>query len=141
MRSAAAMAAVTALFVATLLGGLSHSGGLDFALLRGPKDHAGEERAGWKTRNLESAGFSIQLPPAWELKRAGRVVVFQARDGRAVLATLSVAPAPRRPGPARSRGTRRFVRDQRLLTFRTSGQRAASFSHVFELAAATFKPA
>jgi hypothetical protein len=141
MRSAASMAAVTALFLATLLGGLSYTGGLDPALLRGRKDHAGEERAGWTTRSMESAGFSIQLPPAWELKKAGRVVVFQARDGKAVLATLSVSPAPKRTRAVRSVGTKRYLRGERLLTFRTTGRRAASFARVFDLAAATFEPA
>src|SRR5262245_24213862 len=139
MRSAASMAAVTALFVATLFGGRSYTGRLDPALLRGRKDHAGEKRAGWKTRSMESAGCSIQLPPAWELKKAGRVVVFEARDGKTVLATLSVSPAPKRTRTVRSVGTKRYLRGDRLLTFSTTSRRVASFARVFDLAASSFE--
>jgi hypothetical protein len=140
MRSAAAMAAITALFVGTLVGGLVYLGALDPAMLLG-EDHAGAARAGWKTHSLEAAGFSIQLPPEWELSRAAPAVVFEARDGKRVVATLTVARAPKHAHKVRSAATKRFLRGERLLTFETTRRKAASFARVFNEAAATFKAA
>jgi hypothetical protein len=140
MRSAAAMAAVTALFAGTLVGGLSYLEALDPAMLRGPqKDQPGAARAGWRTRSLEAAGFSIQLPPEWELANATPVVVFEARKGKEVLATLRVAPAAANARERRSAARKTFLRGGRTLTFETTPRRAPRFAEVFAEAAATFK--
>jgi hypothetical protein len=141
MRSAAAMAAITALFAGTLLGGLSYLGALDAALLRGSNQDRPAARAGWKTHSVEAARFSIELPPDWELAKASPVVVFEARDGKKVRATLTVARAPRNAREIQSASKKRFLRGERLLTFETTRRKAASFATVFVLAAETFKPA
>lgn len=141
MRSAAAMAAITALFAGTLLGGLSYLGALDAALLRGSNQDRSAARAGWKTHSVEAAGFSIELPPDWELAKAAPAVVFEARDGKKVRATLTVARAPRNAREIQSASKKRFLRGERLLTFETTRRKAASFANVFVLAAETFKPA
>jgi hypothetical protein len=138
MRSVAAMAAVTALFAGILVGGLSYTGALDPALLRGAKeDHPGAARAGWKTHS--QAGFSIQLPAEWALAKAKPSVVFEARDGKAVTASLTVAKAGKGVAEKDSATVKRFVRGDRALTFRTSQEFAASYSRVFDQAADTFR--
>jgi hypothetical protein len=141
MRSVAAMAAVTALFAGILVGGLSYTGALDPALLRGAKeDHPGAARAGWKTHSLPKSGFSIQLPPEWEMTKVNRTaVVFEALDGKAVLASLTVAAAAKGARENQAAATKRFVRGDRTLTFKTTRDSAASYSRVFTQAAETFK--
>jgi hypothetical protein len=142
MRSVAAMAAVTALFAGTLVGGLSYTGALDPDMLRGPKeDHPGAARAGWLTHSLKHAGFSIQLPPEWQLVKASPEVVFEAREAKDVVASLTVTKAPRDAREVQAAATKSFVRGDRLLTFRTTARNAASFSRVFAQAAETYKPA
>lgn len=147
MRSAAAIAAVTAVFAGTLVGGLSYTGALDPAMLRGPKkESSGAVRAGWKTHSLPAAGFSVQLPPEWHgVKPAGKVV-FQELDGKQVVATLTVVKSGRSLTSAAPRGrtVKRFNVDGHVLTFSTSLRRSASYTRVFEHAAESFhllKPA
>jgi hypothetical protein len=140
MRSAAAMAAVTALFAGTLVGGLSYLGTLDAAMPGGANPDRPAVRAGWKTHSVEAAGFSIELPPDWELAKAAPAVVFEARDGKEVRATLTVAQAPKNAREVQSAAKKRFLRAERLLTFETTRRDAASFSRVFTEAAATVKP-
>jgi hypothetical protein len=137
MRSVAAMSAVTALFVGTLVGGLSYSGALDAATLRGAKKDD-PARAGWLSHSHAAAGFSIQLPPRWQLAKAHPYVVFEARQGKRVVASLTVTRAPKGAHEVQSAATRSFLRGDRLLTFRTAPRRAASFSRVFREAAESF---
>jgi hypothetical protein len=141
MRSVAAMAAVTALFAGILVGGLSYTGALDPALLRGAKeDHAGAARAGWETHSLPKSGFSIQLPPGWEMTKVNRaVVVFEEHEGKAVLASLTVAPAAKGAHQEQAPTSKRFLRGDRALTFETSPKLAASYSRVFDQAVETYK--
>lgn len=147
MRSAAAIAAVTAVFAGTLVGGLSYTGALDPELLHGPKeDGPGAARAGWKTHSLPAAGFSIQLPPAWHSVKPKGKVVFQELDGKKVAASLTVVKAKRRPtsAPPRGMAVKRFDLEGHVLTFSTSLRRSASYSRIFENAAESFhllKPA
>jgi hypothetical protein len=139
MRSAFAFAAVTAVFVGTLVGGLNYTGALDPDMLRGPKeDHPGAARAGWKTHSLAAAGFSIQLPPEWVGVKPTGKVVFEERKGKKVLASLTVVEAE---GAAKlqSPTTKAFRRGSHVLTFTTSPQFAASYARVFEQAAETFR--
>jgi hypothetical protein len=141
MRSVAAMAAVTALFAGVLVGGLSYTGALDPALLRGAKeDHPGAARAGWKTHSLPRSGFSIQLPPEWEMTKVDRkAVVFEAHDGKALAASLTVAPAAKGATEEAAPASKRFVRGTRTLTFQTTSEFAATYSRVFDEAAETYK--
>jgi hypothetical protein len=142
MRSAFAFAAVTAVFAGTLVGGLSHTGALDPAMLRGPKeDHPGVVRAGWKTHSLPAAGFSIQLPPKWVGVSPTGKVVFEELKGKKVLASLTVVEADGAASLPRSATTRAFRRGRHVLTFRTSPQFAASYARVFEHAANSFRAA
>jgi hypothetical protein len=138
MRSAAAMAAVTALFAGTLFGGLSYTGALDAATLRGAKKDD-PARAGWLTHSHAAAGFSIQLPPRWRLAKAHPYVVFEARKGKRVVASLTVTRAPTGAREVQSAATKTFVRGDRLLTFRTTPRRAASLSRIFREAAKSFE--
>jgi hypothetical protein len=140
MRSAFAFAAVTAVFAGTLVGGLSYTGALDPAMLRGPKeDQPGAARAGWKTHSLAVAGFSIQLPPEWiGVKPTGKVV-FEERKGKKVLASLTVVEAEGAAKLAQSPTTKAFRRGSHVLTFTTSPQFAASYARVFEQSAETFR--
>jgi hypothetical protein len=142
MRSVAAFAAVTAVFAGTLVGGLSYTGALDPAMLRGPQeDHPGAATAGWKTHSLPAAGFAMQLPPAWRLVQPTGKVVFHERDGKKVVASLTVtqsevsktAPAPK------GKAVKRFEVDGHVLTFSTSSRLAASYARVFEHAAESFR--
>lgn len=135
MRSVAAIAAVTALFVGTLVGGLSYTGALDAATLRGAKKDD-QARAGWLSH--AAAGFSIQLPPRWQLAKAHPYVVFETRKGKRVVASLTVTRAPKGAREVQSAAVRSFLRGDRLLTFRTAPRRAASFSRVFREAAESF---
>jgi hypothetical protein len=137
MRSVAAMAAVTALFVGTLVGGLSYTGALDAATLRGAKKDPA--RANWLTHSHAAAGFSIQLPPRWQLAKAHPYVVFEARKGKKVVASLTVTPALKGAREVQSAATRSFLRGDRLLTFRTTSRRAGSFSRLFREAAESFQ--
>ena len=140
MRSAFAFAAVTAVFAGTLVGGLSYTGALDPAMLRGPKeDRPGAARAGWKTHSVPTAGFSIQLPPEWHGAPGKDAFVFRAHEGKAVVATLTVVPSDQPLGRKESATTRRFVRGDHELTFSTSQRFATSFARIFEQAADTFR--
>jgi hypothetical protein len=145
MRSAFAIAAVTAVFAGTLVGGLSYTGALDPAMLRGPKeDHPGAARAGWKTHSLPAAGFSIQLPPKWEGVNPTGKVVFQEREGKQVVASLMVVRSAQSASSAtpapRGMAVKRFVLQDHVLTFSTSQRRSASYTRVFEHAAKSFRP-
>ena len=141
MRSVAAMAAVTALFAGILVGGLSYTGALDPALLRGAKDDpVGAARAGWETHSLPKSGFSIQLPLGWEMTKVNQtVVVFQEHKGKTVLASLTVAPAAKGAPEKLAPTSRRFLKGDRALIFTTSQQLAASYGRVFDQAAETYK--
>ena len=141
MRSAAAIAAVTAVFAGTLVGGLSYTGALDPEMLQGPKeDHPGAARAGWKTHSLPAAGFSIQLPPNWDGVKPDGKVVFQEFDGKKAVASLTVVRSGRETSSAASQGmaVKRFEVEDHLLTFSTSVRRWASYARVFEEAAQSF---
>jgi hypothetical protein len=141
MRSAAAFAAVTAVFAGTLVGGLSYTGALDPEMLRGPKeDHPGEARAGWKTHSLPAAGFSIQLPPAWHGVEPAGKVLFQEFDGKKAVASLTVVQSGRQKSSATPKGmaVKRFDVEGHVLTFSTSTRRAAAYTRVFEQAAKSF---
>jgi hypothetical protein len=139
--SVAAMVAVTALFAGILVGGLSYTGALDPALLHGAKeDHPGAARAGWETHSLPKSGFSIQLPPGWEMTKVNRsVVVFEEHKGKAVLASLTVARALKGAQEGQAPTSKRFLRGDRALTFKTSQELAASYNRVFDQAAGTYK--
>jgi hypothetical protein len=140
MRSVFAFAAVTAVFAGTLVGGLSYTGALDPDMLRGPKeDHPGAARAGWKTHAVPSAGFSIQLPPAWVGVSPSGTVVFEERDGSKVLASLRVVAAKGKPELPQTATTKAFQRGRHVLTFTTSERFAASYARVFEHAAESFR--
>jgi hypothetical protein len=141
MRSAAAMAAVTAVFAGTLVGGLSYTGALDPELLRGPDEDGPGARAGWKTHSHPAAGFSIQLPPAWRRVSPTGRVRYQEREGKQVVASLSVERRSARGLKRAPRGmmVKRFVRGDHVLTFSTPVDRAASYTRVFEHAAASFR--
>jgi hypothetical protein len=140
MRSIAAMAALTALFVGTLVGGLRYTGALDPAMLRGPQeDHPGSGRAGWKTHSLPSEGFSIQLPPEWEGAPEAGKVVFRAMDGKKVVASLTVVRSDDGLRQTQSATMKGFVRGQHVLTFTTTQRLAASYARVFEEAANSFR--
>jgi hypothetical protein len=140
MRSAFAFAAVTAVFAGTLVGGLSYTGALDPAMLRGPReDHPGAARAGWKTHSLAAAGFSIQLPPEWVGVKPTGKVVFEERKGKKLLASLTVVKAGGETDSPESPTTKAFRRGSHVLTFNTSPQFAASYARVFEQAAETFR--
>lgn len=142
MRSAAAIAAVTAVFAGTLVGGLSYTGALDPELLHGPKeDGPGAARAGWKTHSLPVAGFSIQLPPAWQGTKPAGKVVFQELDGKKAVASLTVVRSGRQASSPVPHGTavKRFEVENHVLTFSTSTRRAASYTRVFEHAAESFQ--
>jgi len=54
---------------------------------------------------------------------------------------LTVARAPKHAREARSAATKRFLRGERLLTFKTTRRKVASLARVFNEAAATFKAA
>ncbi len=142
MRSAAAIAAVTAIFVGTLVGGLSRTGALDPAMLAGAKeDHPGAAMEGWKTHSLPAAGFSIQLPPEWRVTTPAGKVLFQELAGKQARASLTVALADgsgARPAP-RGAVVKRFSVDDHVLTFSTSARYAASYKRVFEHAADSFR--
>jgi hypothetical protein len=140
MRSAAAFAAVTAVFAGTLVGGLSYTGALDPEMLRGPKeDHPGEARAGWKTHSLPAAGFSIQLPPAWRGVKPAGEVLFQEFDGKKAVASLTVVQSGRQKSATpQGMAVKRFDVEGHVLTFSTSTRRAAAFTRVFEHAAESF---
>lgn len=143
MRSAAAIAAVTAVFAGTLVGGLSYTGALDPAMLAGPaEDHAGAATAGWKTHSLPAAGFSIQLPPEWTRAQPAGKVVFEEREGRKVVASLSIVRSGQSSSGAAPRRlvVKRFEADGHVLTFSTSPRRLAAYTRVFEHAAKSFRP-
>jgi hypothetical protein len=140
MRSAAAFAAVTALFAGTLVGGLHYMGAFDPSMLRGPQnDHLGQGRSGWKIHNHARAGYSIQLPPKWEAVEVDGVTAFRELDRkRHVVARLSIVTsegAERRPTPD---AAVRFIREGHILTFWAS-RRLAAHSRVFEEAAESFR--
>jgi hypothetical protein len=140
MRSAAAFAAVTAVFAGTLVGGLSYTGALDPEMLRGPKeDHPGAARAGWKTHSLPAAGFSIQLPPAWQTTKPAGEILFEELEGKKAVASLTVVRS-RESSSAAPQGTavKQFEVEGHLLTFSTSTRRAAAYTRVFEEASKTF---
>jgi hypothetical protein len=139
LRSVVAMAVVTALFAGTLVGGLHHMGALDPAMLTGPKeDHPGAATYGWKTHSLPAAGFSIKLPPEWHAVSPHGKVVFQERDGKTVVATLTVVSAKSEAKLRQSATRKAFVRGDRVLTFATSERLAASHARIFEHAARSF---
>lgn len=140
MRSAFAFAAVTAVFAGTLVGGLSYTGALDPAMLRGPKeDNPGAARAGWKTHSLAAAGFSIQLPPEWVGVRPTGKVVFEERDGKTLVASLTVVEAKENARLPQGATTKTFRRGRHHLTFTASPRYAASYARVFEHAAESFR--
>jgi hypothetical protein len=142
MRSAAAIAAVTAVFAGVLVGGLSRTGALDPALLQGTKeDHAGAGTVGWKMHSLPAAGFAVKLPPEWRLVTPSGKVQFEERDGRKPLASLTVAPADGSGAQRAPRGmvSKRFAVDDHVLTFTTTTRLAASYRRVFEHAADSFR--
>ena len=142
MRSAAAIAAVTAVFAGVLVGGLSRTGALDPALLKGAKeDHPGAATAGWKMHSLPAAGFAVSLPPEWRLVRPNGKVLFEERDGQKLRASLTVAPADGSGAQRAPRGTvaKRFAVEDHVLTFSTTTRLAASYQRVFEHAAGSFR--
>jgi hypothetical protein len=140
MRSAAAIAAVTAVFAGTLVGGLSYTGALDPEMLRGPKeDHPGAATAGWKTHSLPAAGFSIQLPPDWTAAQPAGKVVFEERDGEKVVAALTVVRSDSKQPAPKGTEVKRFETGGHVLTFSTSPRHAAAYARVFEHAAESFR--
>jgi hypothetical protein len=142
MRSAFAFAAVTVIFAGTLVGGLSYTGALDPDMLYGPKeDHPGAATAGWKTHSLPAAGFAIKLPPKWTGVRPTGTVVFEQREGKKVLASLTVVRSKEATKAKAPRGmhVKRFEVDGHVLTFSTSSHLAASYSRTFEHAAKSFR--
>jgi hypothetical protein len=140
MRSAAAFAAVFALFAGTLVGGLHYMGAFDPSMLRGPRDdHLGEGRPGWKIHSHARAGYSIQLPPRWEAVEVDGLTAFRELDRkRQVVARLTIVPSDGGRPRATPDSAMRFIRDGHVLTFWTSGRRAAH-SRVFEEAAESFR--
>jgi hypothetical protein len=142
MRSAAAIVVITAIFAGTLVGGLHYTGALDPEMLRGPKeDHPGAARAGWKTHSVPAAGFSIQLPPEWVGVRPTGKVVFEEREGKKLVASLTVVEAKKGARLPESATTRAFRRGRHVLTFTTSTRFAASYARVFEHAANSYRTA
>jgi hypothetical protein len=140
MRSAFAFVVVTAIFAGTLVGGLSRTGALDPEMLRGPKeDNPGTARAGWKTHSLTAAGFSIQLPPEWVGVKLTGKVVFEERDGKKVLASLTVAEATGSAELPKSPTRKAFDRGHHVLTFTTTPRFAALYARVFEHAADSYR--
>jgi hypothetical protein len=140
MRSAAAFAAVSALFAGTLVGGLHYMGALDPSMLRGPQDdHLGKGRSGWKIHSHARAGYSIQLPPKWQAVEVDGLTAFRELDRkRQVVARLTIVPSDDASRRATPDSAMRFIRDGHVLTFWTSG-RLAAHSRVFEEAAESFR--
>ena len=142
MRSAAAIAAVTVVFVGVVVGGLSRTAALDPELLKGAKEeHAGAATAGWKTHSLPAAGFAIQLPPEWQVVTPSGKVRFEEQRRGNVLASLTVRPADGSGAGPTPRGmvVKRFAVADHVLTFSTSTRLAASYTRVFEHAAKSFR--